>query len=112
MEQADAMKTPRLSGRLIGLNVALLLALGAVTLATRAGAQNDGGGGGPGGGRGRGEYTLVSGRVQGATTHTIYVLDAANQELVALGWNRNTNQAEVVGFRSLADDAKYLQRPR
>lgn len=106
MEQADAMKTPRLSGRLIGLNVALLLALGAVTLATRAGAQNDGGG------RGRGEYTLVSGRVQGATTHTIYVLDAANQELVALGWNRNTNQAEVVGFRSLADDARYLQRPR
>jgi len=108
VEQADAMKTPRLSGRLIGLNVALLLALGAVTLATRAGAQNDG----AGGGRGRGEYTLVSGRVQGATTHTIYVLDAANQELVALGWNRNTNQAEVVGFRSLADDAKYLQRPR
>lgn len=111
MEQPTPVSTPaplRVSPRLVGLNVALLMALGAVTLATRAGAQPDA----RDGARGRGEYTLVSGRIQGATTHTIYVLDAANQELVALSWNRNSNSPEVIGFRSLADDARYLQRPR
>jgi hypothetical protein len=99
--------------RLIAVNVALLMALAAVVLVNRAGAQGGSGVGGRDGSvRGRGEYTMVSGRIQGATTHTIYIIDGANQEVLALGWNRNDSRAEVIGFRSIVDDARYLQRPR
>ena len=95
-----------LDRRLVALNVALLIVLGIVTF---AGAQPGGTGAGP---RGRGEYTMVSGRTQGSTTATIYILDAANQEVLALGWDRGNNKPDVVGHRSLADDAKYLSKPR
>ncbi len=101
------------NGRLIGLNVALLGVLGVVTLigvvSSRAGAQP---GVGVGAARGRGEYTMVAGKIQGATTAAIYVVDAANQEVVALGWDRATNRLEPIGHRSLSDDARYLTKPR
>ena len=42
----------------------------------------------------------------------IYVLDAANQEIVALSWDRNNNRAEIIGYRNLDDDTKFMQRPR
>jgi hypothetical protein len=104
--------TPPLSRKLIGLNIALLAVLAVVTLlsvvSSRAGAQ-------PGATppvRGRGEYTMVSGKVQGATTAAIYIVDAANQEVVALSWDRANNRVEPIGFRSLNDDARYLTKPR
>ena len=109
---AGESSSVRLNPRLIGLNVALLAVLGVVTLvgvvSSRAGAQ-------PGlnqAVRGRGEYTMVSGKIQGATTAAIYVVDAANQEVVALGWDRATNRLEPIGHRSLTDDARYLTKPR
>ncbi len=101
--------------RLIGLNIALLGVLGVVTLvgvmSSRAGAQPGTGGAG-GAARGRGEYTMVAGKIQGATTAAIYVVDAANQEVVALGWDRATSRLEPIGHRSLLDDARYLTKPR
>jgi len=101
-----------LSRKLIGLNVALLATLAVVTLlgvvSARAGAQ-------PGAttpARGRGEYTMVSGRIQGSTTSAIYIVDGANQEIVALTWDRTNNRVEPIGYRSLNDDARYLTKPR
>ncbi len=99
----------RLSPRLIGLNVALLAVLGIVTFMSSgpAGAQPDD----AAAGRQRGDYTAVSGRMQGGNT-VVYIFDAANQELVALNWNRNNSVFEPIGFRSLIDDKKFMNRPR
>jgi len=85
--------------RLIALNACLLIALGALTLASFAGASQP-----PD--RPRGDYTFVSGRVQGATTHGVFILDATNQELVALAWDRGANRFTGVGYRSLAADGR------
>lgn len=81
---------------LIALNAALVCALAVVTLAPAAEAQR--------GGRGRGEYTMVSGRMQGTPEAAIYIIDANNLELVAVKWNRSRKQLDGVGFRDLAAD--------
>src|SRR5262249_47100002 len=90
--------------RLIHLNAALIVALGGLTVASVAGAgrsQPPAGGDRPGG-----EYTMVSGRVQGSTTHGVYILDATNQEVIALSWDRNNNRFSGIGYRSLIADGR------
>lgn len=96
------------SRRLIGLNVALLMVLGVFTILTSvdAGAQPGAGPGAAATSRPRGDYTVVSGRYQGGTSNAVYILDAANQELMALSWDRSRNELEVIGHRKLADDAQ------
>lgn len=51
-----------------------------------------------------GQYTCVGGQTIGGYTSTIYVLDSANRELVALKWNDGSKQLEGVGFRDLVTD--------
>lgn len=91
--------------RLIGVNIALLGALIATSVLaqprTPAGAD-----------RARGNYTLVSGRVQGSTGSVLYVFDAANQELVAVRWDRNAARFESIGFRDVAGDSRQQQGGR
>lgn len=97
------------SRRLIGLNLALLAVLGVVTIVTSLDAGAQPGAAGPGAAapaRTRGDYTVVSGRYQGGTSNAVYILDAANQELMALSWDRSRNELEVIGHRRLADDAQ------
>lgn len=105
-----AAASPRISPKLIGLNVALLGVLGLVTFVSSgpASAQPDDAAQGA---RQRGDYTAVSGRMQGGNT-VVYIIDAANQELVALNWNRNNSVFEPIGFRNLNDDKRFMQRPR
>jgi hypothetical protein len=108
MESGSPPPTPstgRVKQRLIGLNIALLLMLGVVTILTSvdAGAHQPATTAAP---RPRGEYTVVSGRYQGGTTNAIYVLDSANQELMALSWDKSRNELEVIGHRKLGDDAQ------
>lgn len=99
------------NNRLIGLNAALLAVLTVVTIAgTRAGGTAVAGTHQPT--RARGSYTMVSGAVQGETTHAVYILDSVNQELLALRWNRNSNRFEGIGYRNLATDAQTQQRGR
>lgn len=97
--------------RLVRANAVLLLALGVLTVAA---AME----GGPAVGmpadaqppaasaRPRGEYTMISGRIQGATTNAVYILDANNQELVALSWDRGRNRFVGIGYRSLLADGR------
>ncbi len=90
------MRPTTRTGLLI-VNVALLLALGMVVLSSRAGAEGQ-----PG--RPRGEYVMVSGRVQGAPSNAIYILDTVNQELLAVRWNAGNKRLVGVGYRNLAAD--------
>lgn len=102
----------RRTRRVMALNLALVAALGVVTLAsaTRSGAQV--GAGGVQAARSRGEYALVSGKYQGSTTSAVYIVDAVNHELVALDWDRNKNRFEVIGYRSLPADAQLFRGAR
>ena len=82
---------------LIALNGALLVALAAVALAPAADAQR--------GNRARGQYTMVGGEVQGQEESAVYIVDAANQELIALFWDRNRRGFGALGYRNLTEDA-------
>jgi uncharacterized protein (UPF0333 family) len=87
---------------LIALNAALLVLLGVVTFGSIAYGQA----------RGRGEYTMVAGGAQGADAQVIYIVDVANQEMIAVVFNPNAKTLEGVGYRNLAADAGSLVRAR
>ena len=82
---------------LIALNAVLLLALAAVSLAPTVSAQA--------GSRARGQYGMISGEVQGAEVAAIYIVDASNQEMISLYWDRNRRGFAALGYRNLAEDA-------
>ncbi len=83
---------------LIAINGGLALTLLAVTLGSPALAQRSV--------RARGEYTMVSSKIQGGNSHVVYLVDAANQEMVGLRWNESNKGLEGVGYRDLALDAQ------
>ena len=91
-------------GGLVALNLALLVGLGLVTFAPGAGAQLGANRNNPEG-RVRGEYAVVGGSTLGQTASTIYVLDSANREMIALKWNDSIKSLEGVGYRDLVADA-------
>ncbi|MDX9911327.1 MAG: hypothetical protein RBS39_05810 [Phycisphaerales bacterium] len=88
-----------LSRPLIVLNVVLLGVLGVVTLAPRADAQ-------AGAGRGRGTYTMVAGTAQTGNSDVTYIIDGANQELVAVRWDGSRKELKGVGYRDVQTDSK------
>lgn len=88
---------------LLALNVLLVAALVAVTWAPPADAQNAAP---PREGRIRGDYTMVSGRVNVGGASAIYVLDAANREVIALRWDAAKQSLTGVGYRDLDADAR------
>ena len=59
---------------LIALNALMLGLLGLVTFAPRAMAQV----------RVRGDFTMVAGNVNGADSSVVYIVDAPNQEMIAV----------------------------
>jgi len=85
--------------RLIGLNAALLLALLGVTLAPSADAQTA-----ANSSRARGEYTMVGGDVSGSTANALYIVDAANREIITLLWDTSRRRLQGVGYRDLVLD--------
>ena len=93
------MSDRSIRGALI-VNGVLLTLLGVVSLAPRADGQR------AGSGRARGDYTMVSGRIQGGNANVVYVLDAANQEMIGLRWNESAKALEGVGYRDLQADAQ------
>ncbi len=99
---------------LVGLNLALAGVLAGLmfgharadaTFVSAAAAQGPASGVG-GGGRSRGQYLMVSGRLNGQSVNAIYVLDSANQEMIALRWERSQNALISLGYRPLAEDIR------
>jgi hypothetical protein len=96
---------------LAGVNVALLAAVAVAALVQHV--PEDVHAASPAGlARPRGEYTMVSGRAQGMSTAAIFLFDSANQELLAVTWDRAGGDLKAVGFRSVTDDAQIGGRPR
>lgn len=91
------MQIPKAPRGLIIVNVALLLALGAISLAPKSFAQR-------GGGRARGEYTMVSGKVTGSSAHAVFIVDSSNQDMVAVRWNESSKSLDALGYRDLKED--------
>lgn len=86
---------------LIALNAALLLVLLVVTVAPLARAQNQ---------RPRGQYTLISARALGFSEGAIYIVDAANGEMIVMRYDRSNKALKFLGYRSLAQDALAASR--
>jgi hypothetical protein len=89
---------------LIALNAVLLAVLALVTFGSAVKAQPA-----P---RGRGEYTMVAGGGSGTDAAIIWIVDVANQEMIAMTYNHNTTVLDGVGYRNLAADAATVMRGR
>jgi hypothetical protein len=95
---------------LIMLNMSLLGVLGLAALAPLAGA-----GAGTGAGtqpdpsqRGRGNYTMIGGKYTGGSSNAIFIMDAQNQELIAMYWSQSQRTLLPLGYRDLAADTRRL----
>lgn len=94
---------PSLRRGLIAANVALLGAVVVLAFTRGADAQNSGQ---PAGNRARGDYTMVAGKTNSGGPSAVYILDAANQEVVALKWDSSKSTVIGIGYRNLATDAQ------
>lgn len=108
MQDSAAHPVPRFAllgtplRRVVAVNVVLLAALVSMTIGPGAAAQ-------PAAGtpqRARGDYTMLSGKTNTGNTSAIYVLDAANQEIIALRWDASRQKLISIGYRDLDADAK------
>ncbi|MEQ8769149.1 MAG: hypothetical protein RIB60_01415 [Phycisphaerales bacterium] len=93
----------RTSPALLALNGALVAVLGFVTLGPDATAQ------GESPDRLRGEYVLVGGDIPFGNESAIYILDSANQEMVAVRWTSSSGASgklEAIGYRDLRADTQ------
>jgi hypothetical protein len=89
---------------LLALNVALLACLALVTASSRVTAQQPAA-------RAPGDYKVISGEVLGQTAHAVYLVDATNQEVVAVYWDQSRRRLAPIGYRDLAADALQAGRP-
>lgn len=86
---------------LIALNAALAAGLAALVWASAdSGAQPSA----PT--RVRGQYTLISGRAATGNANAIYVLDAANSELLAMRWDSGKNAFTNMSLRDIDADRR------
>ena len=83
---------------LVAVNAALLLALGVVSLAPQATAQQAQ--------RPRGEYIILGGQMTGSPSSGVHVIDTSNQEMISLRWNQSSTSFEGLGYRNLRLDAQ------
>lgn len=84
---------------LIAVNLALLAVLAYMTFAPEAGASAQ-----PGNTRARGDYTMVAGEVNFGNSSAVWIVDSANQEIVAIRWDEGRRNFEGIGYRNLGDD--------
>ena len=91
---------------LIALNAVLLAGVAFLAWGPLAGAQP----GQPGevAARGRGEYTMVAGKTMSGGAAAVYVVDSANQEIVALRWDQGKQQMIGLGYTNLQRDGRAI----
>lgn len=89
---------------LVTLNGVLLVVLAVLTLAPgSATAQSRT----P---RAHGQYAIVGGTIQGRTSAAVFVVDASNEEMVALLWDSSRRRYQAVGYRDLRADREAADR--
>jgi hypothetical protein len=91
---------------LVAVNLLLLGVLAYGSLAPNAQAQQ------AAASRAGGRYGMVSGVVQNVYPGVVYVIDEANQEVVAVMWNESIRQFTGVGYRDLKSDSATFQQNR
>ncbi len=84
---------------LLGVNLALLAALFAIHFAASPGRAQDAHN------RGRGSYLMIGGEIQGGNANAIYILDTANEEMIAVRWDTSRSRLEGLGYRDIRRDA-------
>ena len=90
---------------LITLNAALLGVLALVVLAPVGGFGSQ-----PDRVRGRGNYTMVGAEYTGGPSNAIIILDAQNQEMIAMYWFESKKSLQPLRYRDLAADARRVSR--
>jgi hypothetical protein len=88
---------------LVALNLVLLAVLAFSGLARPATAQTA---------RAGGRYSIVSGVVQNVYPGVVYIVDEANQEVVAVSYNEPDKQFRGVGYRDMKSDIATFQQNR
>lgn len=96
------MKTPAYRG-LFWLNATLLLILALLALTPGAQARQPAS-------RPHGQYAMVSAEVQGLTERAVVILDSANQQMVALRWDRSRKALAPLGYRDIGADIRLRER--
>jgi hypothetical protein len=56
--------------------------------------------------RARGEYTMVAGRTNAGGPAAVYIVDAANQEMVVLRWDQSKHSMIGLGYRNILGDGR------
>jgi len=97
----------RRNSGLLALNAILLMAVVLFAMDRPAGAQNSAQPPSPTG-RARGDYTMVSGRTPTGGGDAVYIIDVANQDMVALRWDTSKQSFTGIGYRDIAADAKIV----
>lgn len=59
-----------------------------------------------------GRYGMVSGVVQNVYPGVVYIVDEANQEMVAVMWNETTQTFQGMGYRDFKSDVATFQNNR
>lgn len=96
MDTPHTKRARSVAGPLIALNAGLIVVLGIVSIAK---AQP--------GARARGNYAMVGGEYMGGGgANAVYILDAANQELIAVKWDESRKVLDGIGYRDLNKDAQ------
>lgn len=87
---------------LILLNALLLGVLALVTLAPGVSAQQPR--------RAKGQYALIDAKIQGSPEAAIFIVDSANQELLAVRWDRSRKALNSLGYRDMRRDEEMRTR--
>lgn len=85
-------------GGLIALNIVLLTVLGLISFApsVQAGGTTSA----------AGDYILVGGSINGATSNAIYILDQRSGAMVSFLYDRSKKKLEGIAARSVLNDGK------
>ncbi|MGP1347511.1 MAG: hypothetical protein ACTS3F_12715 [Phycisphaerales bacterium] len=92
---------------LLALNAGLLVLLALVTAMPNAGAAQD-----QRGARQRGDYAMIGARVQGIAESAVFIVDSANQDMVALRYDQSSKSMTPLGYRNIAADGRQASGGR
>lgn len=91
-------------GGLIALNIVLLTVLGLISFAptVQAGGTTSA----------AGDYILVGGSINGATSNAVYILDQRSGALLSFLYDRSKKKLEGISARSVLNDGKRVAPSR